>query len=255
MLISQTSVIAATLIFVRVGALLTGLPFFGDSSVPLRARILLAGAITLFLLPVVPISWSEGISISIPGIATAVVLEICLGLTMGFISKMIIEGVIAAASMLGYQMGFGTANLFIPDAGQSMDGFTALHRMIVLLFFLSLNLHHVFISGLAKSFEILPAGGFNMNASIATQLITGSSNLISSAVQIAAPVLTALMFSVAALGLIARTVPQLNVFTLSFPIGFFLGLLIYSATMPFFPSLMGDVKVLLSDSVIEFLSM
>jgi flagellar biosynthetic protein FliR len=146
---------------------------------------------------------------------------------------------IMAASLVGFQMGFGMANLLVPDAGQQMTSFSALHRIIVISIFFALNLHFLFINAIAESFQIIPIGGLNLSTSFGSSIIRITAELFAISLQLAAPMLVALLFAMGALGLAARAVPQLNVFVLSFPISFFVGLLVYIATMPFMPEWIG----------------
>jgi flagellar biosynthetic protein FliR len=116
-----------------------------------------------------------------------------------------------------------------------MNSFTALHRILVISIFFALNLHYIFINAIAESFALIPLGYATLTGSLGELLLTLSAGLFTIAIQLAAPVLVALLFTMGALGLAARTVPQLNVFVMSFPISFFVGLLIYIASFPFLP--------------------
>jgi flagellar biosynthetic protein FliR len=101
-----------------------------------------------------------------------------------------------------------------------------------------MNLHFLFFDAIAQCFELIPLGGAVAHTGLMNLLIKLSSGLFVISLQLAAPVLVALLFTMAALGLAARAVPQLNVFVLSFPISFFVGLLVYIATFPFMPEWM-----------------
>jgi flagellar biosynthetic protein FliR len=161
-----------------------------------------------------------------------------IGLAIGFIGRIAFDGLMMAATVVAFQMGFSTANLFIPDYNEKMDSFSALHRMLVLSIFLSLGLHQIFISAIAETFQIIPGGAAHMSGSLAYLLIKLTGGVISVALQLAAPILVALLFTMAALGLIARTVPNMNAFIMSFPASFVVGLVIYIATLPLFPDWM-----------------
>jgi flagellar biosynthetic protein FliR len=247
--------LSISLVFVRISAILAILPFFGDSPVPVRIRILFSVALTAIIWPLIPASWGQNLPTSILPYALVVVKEAALGMTIGFLAKVLFDGIIAAASLVGYQMGFGTASLFIPDAGQQMDSFTAFHRIVVLLLFLAMDFHHVYLSALTETFRALGPGQFWINSQNIELLISHSALVFSSAIQLAAPVLIALLFATAALGLMARAVPQLNVFIISFPVGFFIGLLVYIASLPFFPNTMENYSVILRDALIQTIGM
>lgn len=236
--ISIDEILRAALIFLRVGGILFFLPIFGDSPTPVRVRVLLAGALSITFYNIVPVSWNRQFSFDVIGLGWLVFKELVIGFSIGYIAKVSFDTLLMAASLVGYQMGFGMANLLVPDAEQQLNGFTATHRIIVMLIFLGLGLHHIFLSGMAESFEMIPIGGLSFHPHLGSLVIELTSSLFSIALKLAAPILVALMFTMAALGLIARTVPQLNVFTLSFPASFFIGLFIYLATIPFFPEWM-----------------
>jgi len=229
-------VLTATLVFVRTGAILFALPIIGDQPTPIQVRVILAAAISVCVYPMLPSAWHLTATPDALEMALLVVREILVGVALGFVARMTFDGILMAASVVGFQMGFGTATLFIPDAGAQMDGFTAFHRAVVMLLFLALNLHHVFLGGMVDAFRLIPPGGVEPNtAALSTVIIEATANVFAVAIQLAAPVLVALMFAMAALGLIARAVPQINVFVLSFPASFFIGLGIYIATIPFYP--------------------
>ena len=224
-----------TLIFIRISGMIFSLPFFGETVVPVQVRVLTALALAFGLMNVIPAQWGYVDVHGIFGFLTLGVQELMIGLILGYFGKLFFEGLVMAANLVGYQMGFGTANLLLPGSDLQINAFTALHRILILVFFLSLSLHFIFIDGIAKSFELIPAGGFNLSAFVGEKLVRGSAEVFQIAMQLGAPILVALMFAMAALGLLARTVPQMNVFTMSFPLSFFIGLGVYASMTPFLP--------------------
>ncbi len=251
--IPTTVAATALLSFLRISAVMFSLPVYGDASTPIRTRVMCSVALTLALFTMIPTSYVSGLDFSLMGMGLAALSEILLGLSIGFVARMLFDGLVAAAGLLGYQMGFGTANLFIPDAGMQMDSFSALHRMLMFLIFFSLNLHHLFFAAMARSFTLIKAGEFAVSPQFAEAIVLQSEVIFVTALQVGAPVLVSLLFSTAALGLMARAVPQLNVFSLSFPIGFATGLLIYIATLPFFPATLDRYGTQLQETLNQIL--
>lgn len=166
--------------------------------------------------------------------------ELLIGVVLGFASKAAFEGLVMAANLVGFQMGFGTGNLFLAESDGQINSFAALHKSLIVLFFLSLSLHHIFLQAIAESFALIPAGLATTSSELFKNIVSLSAAVFVIALQLAAPILIALLFSIATLGLLARAVPQLNVFVLSFQASFFVGLLIYMATIPFFPGWMQE---------------
>lgn len=234
------TLLVAGLVFLRIGAIIMSLPIFGDAPTPIQVRILISISLTIFLFPIAQQnSWQPDASLDAVGIAWTVIREVSIGLVLGFIARVSFDGMIMAASLIGYQMGFSTSHLFIPDASSQLDGFTAFHRILMILIFFSLNLHHIFINAIVETLKVLPPGQVAPHTdAIAALLLNATSRIFSVAIQLAAPILVALMFAMAALGLVARAVPQFNVFVMSFPMSFLVGLAVYVATTPFFPGWM-----------------
>lgn len=228
------------LAFLRIGGILFALPIIGDSPTPVRVRVLLSLALTVGLFPIIPIGWAPSLSVDALQIASYICKELIVGLVIGYVARVAFDGVIMAATIVSYQMGFGTANLFMPDFSSQLDAFSGFHRMIVMLTFLSLGLHHIFIGALVDTFMLIPGGAAHMSGSLGVLILQMTGGIIAIGIQLAAPILVALLFAMAAMGLIARTVPNMNVFVMSFPVSFCLGLVVYIATLPFFPGWLQD---------------
>lgn len=223
------------LVFIRVGGILFALPFFGEQATPIRVRILLSVAIAFMIYPMIESHWPRGFPNDLLGFVILLLKELMIGLLIGYVAKLAQEALIAAATIVGFQMGFGTANMIMPNSEQMTDAFTAFHRVLIVLFFLALDLHHIYLSALVDTFRAIPSGEAIFRAEIGSFLIRMSADLFVIAIRLAAPVLIALLFTMAALGLVARAVPQIQVFVLSFPVSFYVGILVYLASVSFFP--------------------
>lgn len=233
--LDQGLLLKAALIFFRISGIIFALPLFGEKVTPARVKILVSVSLTFGLYGIIPDNWSDN-HLSLNTIYFITVLyELLIGLLIGYFGKLFFEGLVMAANLVGYQMGFGTANLMMPGSDLQINAFTALHRILMIVFFLSLSLHFVFIDAIVRSFDLIPVGHLNFRPLIAVRLIEASSEIFRIAMQLGAPILIALMFSMGALGLLARTVPQMNIFTMSFPISFFIGLGVYVSMTPFLP--------------------
>ena len=228
-------VLKGMLVFLRVSGILFAMPIFGDKLTPVRVRILLSVALAYIIYPVVPESWSSSLPRDVIPFAILVIKESLIGITLGYCAKLAFDGIVMAASVIGYQMGFGTASLMVPDAGAPLSPFAAFHRIVFLLIFLLFNLHMFYIKALVDTFQMIQAGGFGFDRSIVDTIIIVSRDIFITALQLAAPILISLMFTMSALGLLARTVPQMQVFQMSFPLSFFLGIIIYIALIPMYP--------------------
>lgn len=227
--------------FLRIGGIIFTMPVFGDSPTPVQVRILLSAALTVTLYPLFRTTWE---ATPFPEdalvLAAMIMKELLIGIVLGMVARLGFDGIVGAASVVASQMGFGSDRLFMPDLEAELDGFTALHRMIVMIVFLGLGLHGIFLDALLESFRLIPPGGAHLSGSLAPILIKLTGDVLAIAMQLAAPVLIALLFTTSALGLVSRAVPQLNAFSMSFPISFLTGLIVYIATIPLFPDWIQD---------------
>jgi flagellar biosynthetic protein FliR len=224
--------------FLRISSIVALLPLFGENSVPVRVRIMLSIALAAGVIPLLPPTYSTSVSASLSSIealSLLMVKEMLIGITLGYVSKLAFDGIVMAAGMVGIQMGFNTASVFLPDGQETTNGFSALHRLLIVLIFLALNLHHIYIKSIWDSFRVIPAGMALPTGSLQILLLSITSGIFLTAIQLSAPILVGLLFSTAALGLINRAVPQANVFVLSFPTNFFIGLFLYMALLPMLP--------------------
>ncbi len=238
--ISTNQVFVGTLIFLRIGGILFALPVVGDQPTPVRVRLLLALALTICLYPIIPSSWMPNLALDPFVVANYVIRELLIGVVIGFVARVAFDGIVMASTLVAYQMGFGTGQLFMPDFGGQIDAFTAFHRALIMLIFFTLGLHHIFFTAIMDSFLLIPGGAAQISGSLGPILTEITAGVLVIAVQLSAPILVALLFTMAALGLVARTVPQMNVFVMSFPISFAIGVIVYIATLPMFPSWLQD---------------
>lgn len=229
------------LIFVRASCILFAIPIFGEQGTPLRWRLLFAAVLGLAFSALISPITNVAAFKDVTTFGLAIANEVLLGAVFGFAGRLFFDAIVMAASIVGFQMGFGTADLFVGDSTTAMNSFTALHRTLVMLFFLALNLHHVFLAAIYESLVIAPPGsGFIIDHRFAEHAVTISAAMFPIAVKLAAPVIAALLFTMAVMGVMARAVPQMNVFMMSFPISFFLGLFVYLAMMPLLPGWLKD---------------
>ena len=231
-------VLTAAAVFLRISCIVALLPLFGENSVPVRVRILLSLALTAGIVPILPDAYERSVTatlMDVGSLALLMIKEMLIGVVLGYTAKLAFDGVVMAANIVGLQMGFNTASVFMPDSDEQTNGFSALHRLLIVLIFLALNMHHIYIKSIFESFKLIPVGQANISSTVNTHLLAVSAGIFSTALQLAAPLLVGLLFSTAALGLINRAVPQANVFVMSFPANFFVGLFIYMALLPLLP--------------------
>ena len=221
------------LVFLRVGAILLSIPVFDSKSIPLFFKIALAFATSIILFPMLGVD-PVPMATSVFALAVGVAGEILFGLVIGFSVKLIFAGIQLAGQLAGYQMGMALANVMDPSASQQVPILAQFINLVGLLIFVSINAHYWFIRALTHSFQIVPPLNVNFSGSLMEHLIKMSGNMFVIGIQVGAPVIAALLITSVAFGLIARTVPQMNVFIVAMPLKIGVGLLFLGLSLPYF---------------------
>jgi flagellar biosynthetic protein FliR len=228
------------LVFLRVGAILMTLPVFESRSIPHLFKLALAFAVSLILFPMLnldPVPLRD--SIFTLGIGAAG--EILLGLVIGFSVKLIFAGIQLAGQMAGYQMGFAIANVMDPDQSQQVLLLAQFNNLVALLIFLSINAHYWFIRALTHSFRMIPPLNVHFDGSLMEYLIDMSGKMFVISIQVGAPIIAALLVTSVAFGLMARTVPQMNVFIVAMPMKIGVGFLFLGLSLPYFSAFLKKI--------------
>jgi flagellar biosynthetic protein FliR len=160
--------------------------------------------------------------------------EFLLGLIFGFVSQLILYAVQMAGHLLDMQIGFGIVNVFDPQFGQQIPLIGNFKYIMALLLFLVTNGHHMLITALFASFKLIPVTGVVFHASLAEFIVDLVSGIFTIAFKISLPVLVAILLTDVALGILARTMPQMNIFIVGVPGKILVGIFTLSLAFPFY---------------------
>ena len=215
--------------FIRIGACFMAAPIFGAQFVPPRVRLLLAGAITLIVAPliappqVVPFS-GQGFIVTVH--------QIIIGLATGFTLQLLFDALAMGGQLLSNSMGLGFAFNVDPLRGASTPVIGTLYMLLVTLTFLALNGHLLLIETLVEGFSTLPIGTTGFNGSAMWSMAAWGSELFAGSLMVALPGMTALLIVNVAFGVMSRAAPTLNLFAIGFPITLIFGLIIIYSGLP-----------------------
>ncbi len=216
----------------RILALVASAPVLGNPSVPLRVRLGLALAITFIVAPTLgPMPQVE------PGSQAGLLIlaqQIVIGLAMGFTMRVVFVAVEMAGELIGLQMGLGFATFFDPVNAGDIPVVGRFLGLVATLFFLACNGHLEMISLLSQSFGALPISGASVAATGFRALASWGSEIFAAGLLLALPLLAALLITNLALGILTRAAPQLNIFTVGFPLTLAIGLLVLGLVLPYF---------------------
>lgn len=218
--------------YFRILALLSVAPILGSRAIPVSVKILTAFFITAVIAPVIPHA-SNVAPASAEGILI-VVQQVIIGLAMGLATRLVFSSMEMAGHIAGLQMGLGFATFFDPQNGTQLPLMGQFISIFATLLFLSMNGHLIMISALTESFYTLPVGQPMADGSFKALALAGG-RIFAWGVQLALPVIAALMLVNVALGVLTRAAPQLNIFAVGFPLTLGVGFIILALSIPTFP--------------------
>jgi flagellar biosynthetic protein FliR len=224
---------AFLLVLCRISSFFVSSPVFGSRNVPAMFKIGLAFFVSLLVF--LTIGTDAGVAAD-NRYPLLVIREVLAGLWLGFVANLFFVIVQIAGGFIDLQKGFGLANVVDPMSGVASPIVGNLKFMVAVLVFLSVNGHHYLLGAIMDSYLWLPLeNNFfqNIYGGALTQFLAETfSRTFLMALQIAAPVMVAVFLSDVAMGLLARTAPQFNVFVLGIPLKIIVGLVVLMLMMP-----------------------
>jgi len=212
----------------RIVAVLMTMPIFGTTLVPRRIRLYFAVAITVVVAPVLPaMPVVQALDLS------ALLLigeQIIIGAGMGLALQLFFHIFVIAGQIISTQMGMGFASMVDPTNGVSSATIGQFFTMLVTLLFLAMNGHLVVLEVVVESFTTMPVGS-GLLVNNFWELATGLGWVMSSGLRLVLPAITALLIINIAFGVMTRAAPQLNIFSIGFPLTLVLGMVILWMTM------------------------
>jgi len=214
------------LILLRAGIFVSLLPVIGSKTLPAQFRLGIAVFISLILTPVVSFEIKED------ALPLLILKEVLLGLVMGLSVRFVFLGVNMAGQFMSNEMGLSIATVFNPEIGESTS-VAELYGVMAMLLFLAMDAHHELIYIFVKSYELLPAGEFNV-AHLTAEVISMGSKFLVLVLKLSAPVTLGLLLANILSGFIYKAAPQMNIFFIIWPINIFLGFLLMFLSIPVF---------------------
>lgn len=225
------------IIMIRVGPLLFLMPITGSNNVPSPVKILLTVATALVLLPVVPVH-AGLLPATVLGFFLFIINEICFAGILAVFTRMIFDAVQIAGQMVGIQMGMGMAGVMDPQYGTQTSLIGQFWNLIAILIFLGIDGHHLYIRTLQESFTWVQPGTLHVGHATFEGVMQGVGRMFLMAIKIMAPASAAVFFSHVAMGIIAKTVPQIPILIVGMPINIGVGLIFVGLSLAYFLPLM-----------------
>jgi flagellar biosynthetic protein FliR len=220
------------LVLTRISGFLLVLPIFGSRLLPIQIKAAAAVLLSLFFCATVPLG-VDPTRVSTLGALMLLAGEAVYGLALGLIAALLFSVVQLSGHVIEQQMGLTMAEIVDPLTDEEAGPFASLLEMIFLLLFLSANGHHLFLLVLSKSYSAFPAGTIPTLGVLVGGVIESGSVMFVACLRLAAPLLAAFLLLMVALALLARLIPEMDIFFLGLPIQAALGLFLAAVFLPF----------------------
>ena len=243
---------AFLLVFVRMTGLFVISPIFGRRNVPAYLKIGFSFFLALILVNVIALPELDYYN-NIYQFALLIFKEFVVGTAIGFVTYLAFSAIYVAGQLIDMQIGFGMVNILDPLSNIQIPVTANFYFILSMLAFLAVRGHHAVIKALFASYKMVPLGGALFNDNLTEDVMRIFGNMFIIGFKIAAPVTAAILIADVAMGVMSKTIPQLNVFVVGMPAKIFLGIAALMITIPMFILLLGKVFDWMNYEVFKFL--
>lgn len=231
-------------VMTRIGAALLAAPLFGAAGVPMQVRVIGTAAIAVMICAWYPVTAPPAL-FSLAGVL-AIVAEVLVGLTLGFVLQLAFAAPVIAAEVIGGAMGMSIAIAADPSSGAQSPALGQYYSVTLVLVFLGLGGHLQFLRLVVESYTALPPGAAWLGAERIAVVPQFAGSMLLAAVAIALPVTLVLLVVQLVAGVLSRSAPSLNLFSLGLPAGVLAGIAALIASAP----LLADQLATLSEEAL-----
>ena len=216
----------------RIGAMLLAMPVLGTRLVPTRVKIILTLVLSVLVLPLLPeVPAVEPLSLA--GLMISI-QQVLIGLAMGFTLQLVFGALMIAGESIAMTMGLGFASMVDPTNGVNVPVVSQFFIIVGTLLFLALGGHLVLFQLVISSFQSLPISPTGIGRDSFWALAAWGTQMFVGALWVAIPALISMLVITLAMGVMTRAAPQLNIFSVGFPVTMFAGFVILMLIMPGF---------------------
>lgn len=220
--------------FVRISTFMVTAPIFSGRQIPATYKIGLSAALSIVCAGAAHESILE---ITEGSIILLILKELMVGLVLGMVANILFYAVQIAGTLLDLQIGFSMASLFDPSIGMNTQLTGRLQNILAILVLLSTNAHHLLIQGILSSYDWIHLKDYLPSISdgrVSTFILECFNQMFVIGFMMAAPIMGTLFIVDVAIGIISKTVPQMNIFAVAPPVKILLHFALYIVILPSF---------------------
>ena len=221
------------LVLARVGGIFLIGPIFSNRSIPGQTRALLSVAVSLVLFTGLQLKAPE-LHYELGSLVLMIISEMMVGLIIGFVAQFVFAAIQFAGQTIDIVMGFSIVNVIDPTSGGTASLIGTFKNLFAMLIFLTTDSHHFLIVALYRSYDKIPITGGRLSNGAVEMLIDMFGTMLVTGIKIGIPIVGAIFVAEVATGLIARTMPQMQIFYVSMPVKIFTGFVLLLLIMPIY---------------------
>jgi flagellar biosynthesis protein FliR len=215
------------LMFARLGTMAMLMPGLGERGVPMRVRLVIAVVLTLVMMPIYRHTYTVTLDAGFAPLLGTLIQEVLIGAVLGLTARLALSALVIAGTVVAYQMGLGFSMAIDPTQDQQSVLISNFLAILGVALIFATDMHHLAIGALDESYVIFKPGAALPSGDVAQLMVTTVSGAFRVGVQLAAPFLVfGILFNVG-LGVLARLMPQLQVFFLGLPASILLGFALF----------------------------
>jgi flagellar biosynthetic protein FliR len=220
------------MVLTRISAFFVVAPILSWLGAPLPIKVAATFLLAVFFSIVTPFTVNTT-QIALPQAILLLANEAIYGFALGLVVTLVFSIVKFSSAIVEQQMGLSMAQIIDPLTEEPVEPLGCLLEMIFIILFLSANGHHLLLLIVSKSYQAFPAGSIPTISALTAGIIEAGSTMFTASLRLAAPMLAASILLMVALALLARLVPEMNIFFISLPLSIGLGLIMAVVFLPF----------------------
>lgn len=238
------------LVMVRTSGIFIFSPFFSSQNIPNTMKIGLSFSVSLLITSVLRV---------VPDLTNEILLalifkELMVGLIIGFISYSFFSAFYVMGQIIDMKIGFGMVNVIDPQNRVQVPLMGNFYYILAFLMLLSVDGHHSIISALVDSYNFIPMGSFKYTEGTMNLLVDTLAKSFEIGFKLSSPIAAIIFLTDIVLGIMSKTIPQMNVFVVGMPLKVIVGLLIVLTSMPIFYSAVNGIFNLITNDIYKFIN-
>jgi len=250
-LLNQTIILF--LVFSRLSGIFLLTPVFGNRAIPLQIKLGFSFFLTFITMPLVTV---EGIAYneSFLFFFYFLITEFMIGLLFGFVSMLILNSIYLTGLLIDNNIGFSIVNVLSPEDESEIPITANLFYTLAILVFLITNSHHTLIKAIIYSFKVLPLGYKASNLILLDKTIEILKTSFILGFKMASPIIITIFITNVLLGILSRTIPQMNVFIVGMPLKILIGIITIFVVFPLYSGIFKNIFSMLFDYISDFVN-